>query len=75
MRCGYTILERMRTARVLSDVAAKGAGVPVVAVSFGYSPEPVETFSPDAVIDSYDDLETALVRVSPAFRACLAERS
>ena len=29
----------------------------------------------DAVIDSYDDLETALVRVSPAFRACLAERS
>lgn len=55
--------------------AAKGAGVPVVAVSFGYSPEPVETFSPDAVIDSYDDLETALVRVSPAFRACLAERS
>jgi phosphoglycolate phosphatase len=43
---------------------AKAAGVPVVAVSFGYSVEPVASFSPDAVIDHFDDLDAAIERVS-----------
>jgi phosphoglycolate phosphatase len=51
-----------------ADVAAaRGAGVPVVGVSFGYSPDPIASLGPDAVIDSFDDLDAALVRVSPAF--------
>lgn len=46
------------------DVAtAKNAGVPVVAVSFGYSDPPVATFAPDALIDHYDALPLALVRL------------
>ena len=40
-----------------TDVAtAKAAGVPVVAVSFGYSEHPVPTLGADAVIDDYTDL-------------------
>ena len=35
---------------------AKAARVPVVAVSFGYSPVPVGTFGPDRVIDHFDAL-------------------
>jgi phosphoglycolate phosphatase len=36
---------------------AKAAGVPVVAVDFGYSVQPVATFAPDAVISHYRDFE------------------
>lgn len=35
---------------------AKAAGIPVVAVSFGYSPVPVATLGPTVVIDSFDAL-------------------
>jgi phosphoglycolate phosphatase len=44
------------------DIAtAKAAGVPVIAVSFGYTETPIETFAPDAVIDHYGELEGAIV--------------
>jgi phosphoglycolate phosphatase len=33
---------------------AQAAGVPVIAVTFGYTTEPVQTFNPDHVIDHYD---------------------
>lgn len=55
-------------------LAAKGAGVPVIAVSFGYSPDALERFSPDAILDSYDDLERTLLRVCPAFGDILSGR-
>jgi phosphoglycolate phosphatase len=35
---------------------AKAAAVPSVAVSFGYSAEPVAELGADRVIDHYDDL-------------------
>lgn len=35
---------------------AKAAGIPVVAVDFGYSPQPVHTFAPDRVISHFDAL-------------------
>ena len=35
---------------------ARNAGVPVVAVNFGYTSEPVDTFKPDRVIGHYDQL-------------------
>lgn len=38
---------------------AQAAGVPVVAVDFGYSIAPVGSFSPDVVISSWRDLERA----------------
>jgi phosphoglycolate phosphatase len=45
-----------------SDVdieAAKNAGVPVIAVTFGYTPAHVSTFGPDAVIDHFDAFDGA----------------
>jgi phosphoglycolate phosphatase len=39
---------------------ARNAGVPVVAVNFGYSKEPVESFAPDRVIGHYDELWDAI---------------
>jgi len=43
--------------------AAKAAGVPAVAVSFGYNDMPMEDLGADAVIDHYDDLVGALERL------------
>lgn len=40
---------------------AKAAGVPVVAVSFGYTDKPVRELGPDKVIDHYDELERVIV--------------
>lgn len=40
--------------------AAKAAGVPVVAVNFGYSDAPVETYEPDIIISHFSELESAL---------------
>jgi phosphoglycolate phosphatase len=37
-------------------LAAKGAGVPVVLVSFGYGAAPLDDARPDAVIDHFDQL-------------------
>jgi phosphoglycolate phosphatase len=46
-----------------TDVAtAKAAGIPVVAVTFGYSNPPVVTFEPSAAIHHYDELTVALAR-------------
>ncbi len=39
---------------------AQAANVPVVAVSFGYSIEPVALYGPDVVIDSFSELNQAL---------------
>ena len=36
--------------------AARNAGVPVVAVNFGYTEQPVDSFKPDRVIGHYDEL-------------------
>lgn len=40
---------------------AKAAGIPVVAVDFGYSTEPVATLAPDRVISHYDELTVMMV--------------
>ncbi len=43
------------------DIAtAKAAGVPVIAVSFGYTDTPIQDFAPDAVIDHYRELAPAI---------------
>lgn len=45
--------------------AAQAAGMPVVAVTFGYTSEPVQTFGPDRVIDHFDELNAALADFVP----------
>ncbi|WP_343525119.1 HAD-IA family hydrolase [Sphingomonas sp.] len=44
--------------------AAHAAGLPVVACSFGFLSQPVDTMGADAVIDHYDALIPALERLS-----------
>ncbi|SHG46519.1 phosphoglycolate phosphatase [Kaistia soli DSM 19436] len=44
---------------------AKAAGIPVVAVDFGYTPIPVTELGPDAVISHYDELVGAVTRLRP----------
>lgn len=45
---------------------ARDAGVPVVAVNFGYTSEPVDTFKPDRVIGHYDELWGAVAALGVA---------
>jgi len=42
---------------------AKAAGVPIVAVTFGYTDVHVRELSPDAIIDHYDELIPAIERI------------
>ncbi|MBB5751071.1 phosphoglycolate phosphatase [Prosthecomicrobium pneumaticum] len=42
---------------------ARAAGIPVVAVDFGYTPVPVTELSPDVVISHYDALDDAVAKV------------
>jgi phosphoglycolate phosphatase len=46
---------------------AKAALIPVIAVDFGYSPEPVASFGPDLVASAYD--EAMLVAIQRFTRA------
>ncbi len=48
---------------------AHAAGVPVVAVSFGYSAPPVRELGPDRVIDHFDELWDAVAALMPATAA------
>jgi phosphoglycolate phosphatase len=43
---------------------AKAANIPVIAVDFGYSDQPVASFAPDAVIGHYSDLTAAIGKLS-----------
>jgi phosphoglycolate phosphatase len=45
---------------------ARAAHVPVIAVSFGYSVDPVQSFGPSAVIDDYRDLRAAIRKLASA---------
>lgn len=48
-------------------MTAKAAGLPVIAVPFGYSDVPVVELEPDLVIEHFDDLPSAIRRLfSPA---------
>ena len=49
---------------IYDTLAAKRAGVPSVAVSFGFLHGPVEELEADAVIDHYDQLISALARLA-----------
>lgn len=47
-----------------TDVAtARAAGVPVILVSYGYTPEPAHTLGADAVLDSFGDISIAVRRL------------
>ena len=45
---------------------ARAAGVPVIAVDFGYSEAPIATFRPDRIISSFADLPDAVCALESA---------
>ena len=45
-------------------LAAQAAGVPLVLVTFGYTPVPVQGLGADVLIDHFDELATACARLS-----------
>jgi len=47
-------------------MAAKNAGIPSIAVSFGFLMQPVAELGADAVIDGYDELVPTLIRLGGA---------
>lgn len=51
---------------ILDVQAAKAAGIPVVAVSFGFPLQAVDTLAADAVIDHFNQLLPALDRLASA---------
>jgi phosphoglycolate phosphatase len=50
-------------------VTAQAAGIPVVAVPFGYTDVPMQSLRPDAVIHHFDELPRAVTRLIAANRA------
>jgi phosphoglycolate phosphatase len=68
-RAGGDRLHSVMVGDSQTDVdAARAAGVPVVAVTFGYTAIPVRDLDPDAVIDAFSALAAALEHIgrSPA---------
>jgi phosphoglycolate phosphatase len=50
-----------------TDIATgKAAGIPVIAVDFGYSVEPVKTFGPDRIISHFSQLYDAVGEIRGA---------
>jgi phosphoglycolate phosphatase len=47
-------------------LTARAAGVPVLAVPFGYTPRPVSEFGPDALISHFDEAWDAIAALLPA---------
>ena len=45
---------------------ARAAGIPVIAVDFGYSDRPVSEFGPDRIISHFAQLRSAIAAISPA---------
>lgn len=45
---------------------ARAAGIPVIAVDFGYSARPVSEFGPDLIISHFSQLRSAIAAISPA---------
>lgn len=52
----------------LTDIAtAKAAGIPVVAVTFGYTDRPVRDLGPDRVIDGYGELPGTVASIAASW--------
>jgi phosphoglycolate phosphatase len=44
-------------------LTARAAGVPIIAVDFGYTPRPIAEFRPDRVIGHFDELPDAIASI------------
>jgi phosphoglycolate phosphatase len=52
----------------ITDITtARDAGLPVIAVDFGYAPVPVDELGPDRIISHFDDLHAAVAALRSTF--------
>ena len=50
------------------DIAtAKAAGLPIVAVTYGYAHTPLNTLTPDALVDRFSEVPTAIAEITNKF--------
>jgi len=64
-RAGGQIAGSIMVGDSVTDIdAARNAGIPVVAVDFGYTPVPVRELGPDRVISHFDELAGAVSDLS-----------
>jgi phosphoglycolate phosphatase len=68
LRAGGTLERTLMVGDSGSDITtARAAGVPIVAVDFGYTETPVAELGPDCVISRYSDLPAAVSNLLGAF--------
>jgi phosphoglycolate phosphatase len=63
---------RLETAVMIGDSVtdirtARAAGVPVIAVDFGYNDRPIAEFDPDRIIGHFSELPQSVAAISSAF--------
>ncbi len=64
-RAGAAVEDTIMVGDSNSDIeAAKAAGIPVIAVDFGYTPVPVSELGPDIIISHYDQFLSAIQTIS-----------
>lgn len=62
-KAGGSVERALLVGDSITDIlAARNAGIPVIAVPFGYTDKPVETLGPDHIIAHFDELDGELVR-------------
>lgn len=61
LRAGGHLADAMMVGDSATDIdTARAAGIPVIAVDFGYTPTPVALLAPDRIISHFDDLPAAV---------------
>jgi phosphoglycolate phosphatase len=64
---GGTLGQSIMIGDSITDIrTARAAGVPVIAVNFGYSERPIAEFNPDRVIGHFSELPGAITAISSA---------
>ncbi|MGH6725256.1 MAG: phosphoglycolate phosphatase [Pseudolabrys sp.] len=63
---GGSLAEAIMIGDSATDIrTARAAGIPVIAVDFGYSERPVAEFGPDRIISHFEQLPAAIVALLP----------
>ncbi|WP_298982381.1 phosphoglycolate phosphatase [uncultured Roseibium sp.] len=66
-QAGGTVTGSIMIGDSVTDInAARNAGIPVIAVNFGYTPVPVEQLGPDRIISHFDELAGAVTALADA---------
>lgn len=66
-RAGGVVARTIMVGDSKTDIAAaRAAGVPVIAVDFGYTDQPIATYAPDRIIGHFSELQDAVAALEAA---------